>query len=102
MRPVCIVCKRNISPQTITHYIRRKGHQYPKDAAVTGDFKVKAELQPFLKHAIVALRYDGAGFVQRVMTWDGESYKDRYFCSNPCAMRQGYASANAGRRYSWD
>jgi hypothetical protein len=41
------------------------------------------------------------GYISGVTTWDGESYIDRFFCRDKCAVRQGYASAHHGDRFTW-
>lgn len=41
------------------------------------------------------------GVVTQITTWDGESYQDKYFCSDKCCRMQGYASAHHGARFTW-
>ncbi len=41
------------------------------------------------------------GAVRKFSAWDGETYADDYFCSDKCAIKQGYASAQHNARYCW-
>lgn len=68
----------------------------------------KEDAQRLLNEKVVSVKYydpekgtltSGVGspkHVESVTTWDGESYKDEFFCSDPCAVQMAYAFAAAG------
>lgn len=62
--------------------------------------KSKAEAQALTNLKVISVNYLH-GRVYSVGTWDGESYRDKYFCTNTCAQKQGYASAMHGARFTW-
>lgn len=111
-RPICIVCRRLISPQTTTVYARAEVTQRDREhearmgglvRTVAGEPRTKLECQALVNEAVVNVRYSHVpGVIDRFTTWDGTSYKDAYFCSQICAARQGYASAARGDRYKWE
>lgn len=57
----------------------------------------RAEAQRLVNQEIVSIRRSRHGFIDHITTWDGETYRDRYFCTNRCAMALGYAAANSGQ-----
>ncbi len=100
----CIVCGRAIRKRVVDIMVLpvtgTTGHSIRVD--VEADLRTKADCArhtnaPF----IVAIRRNREGFVTRFGTWDGESFVDRYFCTNSCAQSQGYASADSGQRFTW-
>lgn len=57
----------------------------------------RAEAQRMFNLSIVHHRMSpDRSYVDKVALWDGESYMDKFFCSNTCAMVLGYAAARAG------
>jgi hypothetical protein len=121
--PRCIVCGRPIAKRTATLYFREPKAYQPAKPTSWGDEwpaqeakpdglregnhlylqhrpRTRAEAQRYVNGQIVSSKRR-AEFVTSVNYWDGESYADKYFCTNNCAMRQGYASAAHGARYVW-
>ncbi|WP_202306526.1 hypothetical protein [Mesorhizobium sp. L-8-10] len=43
-----------------------------------------------------ATKKAGHDFITQVSTWDGERYRDPYFCNGEHAKRFAYAAANSG------
>lgn len=62
--------------------------------------KTRAEAQRYVNGEIISASR-GSNGLAHVNYWDGESFADRYFCTNHCAMKQGYASAQHGDRFRW-
>jgi hypothetical protein len=103
-QPLCRCCGKPIGKHTTTQYFGGSGAvnkiaEYPRD---------KAEAQRLVNQQIVSLRYHRASegyrpqgapdhdYVWWVGLWDGEGYRDEFFCSDPCAVRFAYAFARAG------
>lgn len=120
---ICIVCGRRIARRTETLYFRAPqeyqpakprswGGEYPAQEAkpdglregnslyLTDRPRTRVEAQRYVNGEIVSSKRRGE-FLYSVNYWDGESYADKYFCTNHCAMRQGYASAAHGDRFRW-
>jgi NAD(P)H-flavin reductase len=108
-QPLCRYCGKLIGKHTESHYFggRMVGSisHYPRNWA---------EAQKLVNAKIVAARYsrydpDGYAstvgtpkhdYVSYVTTWDGESYRDQYFCGQPCAVRFAYLYAKDGHATS--
>lgn len=95
----CIVCAKAIPRATKTVWIR--GITAPfmgNEGTPRADLRTIDDCR---KHSgtehVYALRL-WHGFVYRYSTWDGKSWRDEFFCSNQCAIAQGYISARAGHR----
>lgn len=111
-RPKCIVCGRAIAKTTksIYFYVPGPGSDF-KVGDRQGTFTVtlyvaerpanRQEAQRHTNDRIISSRTDSHGRISTIGTWDGESYRDKYFCTNQCAMDQGYASAKHGARFTW-
>ena len=103
-RKQCIVCGRSIRKRIHDVSVRpmsdSAGGRTSPD--LHADLRTKADCArhtnaPF----IVSISRNRSGCVTRFGTWDGESFVDRYFCTNSCARSQGYASADSGQRFTW-
>ncbi|WP_066725267.1 hypothetical protein [Sphingomonas pituitosa] len=120
---LCIVCGRPIAKRTSDFFFREPvAYQPPKPHSWGGDHNAieakpdgwregnsiylhqrprsREEAQRYVNGEIISVRRDGE-VLSRVSYWDGESWQDRFFCTNRCAMDQGYASAQHGHRYLW-
>lgn len=62
--------------------------------------RTKEDAARYTNDRILRVRMDGE-FLSSATTWDGESYSDKYFCRDKCAVAQGYASAQHGARFVW-
>lgn len=63
--------------------------------------RTKEQAQRHGNTEVIRIKRDQDGYVTEATFWDGESYRDKYFCSDNCARLQGYASAQHGNRYTW-
>lgn len=100
----CIVCGRAIAKRT------QEVRVQPTSFNHTANF-MTAQVQADLHSIEDCRRYTNApyiistrrrqGLITAFSTWDGESYRDKFFCTNRCAMDQGYASAHHGARFVW-
>lgn len=122
-RPKCIVCGRALAKRADTLYFREPqpyrpavpyawGGDFPAQEAKPDGFRegnalylddrprTRTEAQRHVNGQIISSRRQG-DFLYSVNYWDGESYTDKFFCTNHCAERQGYASAHHGDRFTW-
>lgn len=111
--PSCIVCGRKIRKLTRSVRFERPWgtHAEGERAVLHGGYMVtlymaerprsRAEAQRYSNEAIISSKRGTDGTLSEVGTWDGESYQDRYFCTNNCAQKQGYAAAQHGHRFTW-
>lgn len=102
--PRCIVCKRHIpkrwrSRAVYTHADRERGLGGRDDA--TADLRTVDEVRRITNAPHIKNVQFRDGFVRWFDEWDGESYKDKFFCTQTCAVKQGYASAQHGARFNW-
>ena len=51
--------------------------------------RTKADLTRWTNDRVISIRRRADGTISQFGTWDGESYKDRYFHSNSCAEAFG-------------
>jgi hypothetical protein len=122
-KKLCIVCKRPIAKRSSTIYFREPNEYTPPldaswgrvheaiparpDGHREGDKlylaqrpRNREEAQRYVNGTIISASRDGA-VLASVNYWDGESYRDTFFCTNECAMKQGYAAAQDGHRWVW-
>lgn len=119
----CIVCGKPISKRTETFYFREPVTYVPPAPRSWGGMhdaieakpdglregnsaflaqrpRDRKEAQRFVNGQIISSKRDG-DILSSVTFWDGETYQDKFFCTNHCAMQQGYASAQQGTRFAW-
>jgi hypothetical protein len=111
--PRCIVCGRRIAKNTRSLRFERPWgtHVEGERAVLHGGYMVtvylaerprtRAEAQRYTNEPIISSKRGVDGTLSEVRTWDGESYRDPYFCTNRCAQQQGYAAAQHGHRFTW-
>lgn len=57
----------------------------------------KAEVARFDNGKIISVSWAGdRSYIRRAATWDGESYRDPYFCKGECARSFGYFALENG------
>lgn len=106
--PKCVVCGKPIkkrfhhlsfSPATGNHREpgERQGSTMFLDLVDRPETKEAA--QRYTNHAILSVVMT-QGKVYSIKWWEGD-YEDKFFCTQTCARKQGYASANHGQRYTW-
>lgn len=123
MSKTCIVCGRRIAKRTERFYFREpRSYRAPVERSYGGWYaaqeekpdgfregdtiylanrpKTKDEAQRYVNGKIISLSRNGDE-ISHVNHWDGESYVSKYFCTNTCAIDQGYASAHHGARFTW-
>ena len=101
--PLCHCCGKPIPKQNDWHFVSNTGeisHGYN----IAGPLYSKADCQRKTNHRVISLSYRTPfttkaeqRSVASFTTWDGESYKDEFFCSGPCIERFAYLMALAGR-----
>ena len=99
----CIVCGRAVPKRTQDVLVRPLTGEYGgwREANITADIKTRSDCQSHTNHQIVSIKKNRDGLITRFTTWDGESYRFRgHFCTNNCAIEQGYASAYHGYRFT--
>lgn len=90
--PRCIVCGRAIAKLTDLIEFRPHDQDAPRS-------REQCSLRTNQQVLRVRFRHDGR--VADFTVWDGQSYVSSYFCTNRCAVQQGYASAANGDRFIW-
>jgi hypothetical protein len=92
--PLCRTCGKPIAKRVHIHWFgqlrdeRRGWYTSHVERVAT-----KAEAQRFTNDEIVSVRLNSDRSINRVGTWDGESYADVFFCKNACATAFGYFAA---------
>ena len=61
----------------------------------------KQEAQKYSNGQLISVRKRSDGSISEAAFWDGESYTKKYFCKDACAVKQGWASARHGDRFTW-
>lgn len=106
-QPYCRMCGKKIAKARITVYFGQSVEQrgtllYQRTEKPTS----KEEVKSLFKEQVSLTRWCGAGAVSRnngvrwistAFIWDGESYKDAYFCTDDHAKEMGYAAARGGQ-----
>lgn len=101
----CIVCARpikkrvseiRVQPISLDHTANFMTAHINADLRTLDDCRRHTNA-PF----IISTRRRDGDLITAFTTWDGESYVDQYFCRNVCAVRQGYAAASHGHRFTW-
>lgn len=101
----CIVCGRSVPRMSrdITVSPPSLDGGYDRQAPVVADLRTLDDCRRHTNLPFVLSAKRLKGLVVRFTVWDGESYLHRgYFCTNRCAMDQGFASAEHGERYTWN
>jgi hypothetical protein len=106
--PHCLWCNKAIPKYTENHSVltpREYGRRFD-DPTVP---RTKADCQKLINAVVVSVDYNyetdinydrtGRRVVHSYSTWDGESYKDEYFCNGDHARCFGYAAAAHGLRF---
>ena len=115
-QPLCRGCDRPIAKWTESYNVIEHRHYRP-DGPAEGRAHVtrfgsaraidcpiprsKDDCQRLVNETVVNVQYSkdpNDRYVVRFSTWDGESYRDEFFCTNNCAIALGYAMARKGWR----
>lgn len=109
-QPYCRYCGIKIAKATKTVFFIDEGdylHDSNWSSSVVARPASKAEAARLVNQQIVSVKYgrtlkneQGYSYVEpklihSVGTWDGENYRDAYFCSDRHAVRFAYAALNA-------
>lgn len=89
--PLCRYCGCKIKKRTRQHWFgsRMEGSAY--STSHVEEPTSKAEVERLTNQQVVHLRYVN-GKVWGATTWDGESYRDEFFCKDEHARDFGYAA----------
>lgn len=107
-QPLCRACGKKIGKRTEDIYVYDKppkthfsdGTPCNVFKHIVGKFRSKEEIQPFVNEKIVSVARSLDGeFIHRLSVWDGESYKDEFFCKGTCAHAYAYMMAKAEPRH---
>lgn len=93
--PLCRSCGKPIAKATHLHWFGESSARTNWSTSHPELPKDKAEAQRLTNRQIISVRYwtlGGEKSVRQATTWDGESYRDAFFCKNECAQRFGYAA----------
>jgi hypothetical protein len=105
-QPLCRLCGRKIGKHTHRVYFGRPQHRTDTFATERTELpRSKEEAQRLLNEEIVSVSWSrgeeyyarkaGGDVIDSVTTWDGESYRDQFFCTDAHARQFGYATAQA-------
>src|SRR5215469_10823056 len=105
-QPLCRSCGKPIAKHSETVYFRDpenvgKPGMPASHLGISRHLDVaypqsKAEAARHVNGEIISVRrWPGCG-ITAVGVWDGETYRDQFFCSNACAIRLGRAVARQG------
>jgi hypothetical protein len=81
---------------------RKITRRYEIGRYIVGTFTAAAEAQKLVNDQVVSIRYfqemkdgrvTGKKLIDHLTVWDGESYKDRFFCSGSHAQLFAYVAA---------
>ena len=104
MQPRCRYCAKPIRKKTTTHWFGRPSTNLKSFIKTHIEKpKTREEAQRLINEKIVSVGYwtdavhpEIGRYIDKVSTWDGESYVDQFFCSNLCAQKLGYLMAKKG------
>lgn len=91
VRPLCRTCGKGIAKRTTHHTFGYSGAQAERTPYWVEHPEVvhsKEEAQRYINEPIVSVR--GGYRCISVSSWDGESWKDEFFCTGSCAQTFGY------------
>ena len=109
-QPSCLWCHKPIAKDTIRHNMTTPA-QWGQSFKQRFDAmpKTKADCQKLTNETVVSVEYQyetdnnydqtGRRVIHSYSTWDGESYKDQFFCNGEHAKAFGYAAAHHGLRF---
>jgi hypothetical protein len=109
-QPHCLWCHRPIAKHTTWHnpVTPAQWQQSFKQGFETAA-KTMADCQKLSNEKVVSVKYQyetddnydqtGRRVVHSYSTWDGESYKDQFFCNGDHAKAYAYAAAHHGLRF---
>lgn len=106
-RPRCIVCDKPIAKRYTIIWFQRSREAIPNGTWINQTLylddppKTKEDAQRWSNYPLDRIIGHHNGYISGAQFWDGESYMDRFFDKDKCAVRQGYASANYGDRFNW-
>lgn len=93
MRPLCRCCAKPIKKRTRSHtFGHAKAERLSWCTQHTERPTTREEVQRLTNHQVVSIRKHN-GFVYSASTWDGESYMDRFFCTDTCGRAFGAMAA---------
>lgn len=115
-QPRCRWCGKRIAKHTTHHFVDGSGYAFKEDNKIvtlddinktTNEFIVsvkyhyeKEEYEDLTPNEIyskkIVRRTSGRRTIHEYTTWDGESYKDEFFCNGDHARNFGYAAACKG------
>lgn len=107
VQPLCRYCGEKIKKSTHTHFFGRREFKISEFGWTDRPERPqsKEEAQRLLNQKIVSLSWsllyvEGESrrdYIDKVTTWDGESWMDEFFCKGDHAQRFGYAAARADK-----
>lgn len=104
--PLCRYCGKAVAKSTRTIWLRTKADVARNPHVASSDLVVDQLPQTIdacrkltNRHVVSVKRNtpDRGGAIYAFGEWDGESYKDSFFCSGDHAQRFGYAAARSGQ-----
>jgi hypothetical protein len=110
VQPLCLWCHKPIPKDTTRHNVVEPAmwSQSFKDRFETAP-KTMADCQKLTNEKVVSVDYQyetddnydrtGRRVIHHYWTWDGETYKDQFFCNGDHAKNFGYAAAHHGLRF---
>lgn len=103
-QPLCLWCGKRIAKNTSWERFGTTMGKFPDIKP-----KTREEAQRYVNHAIVSLSWSyhwdrdayppkrlSRNYIEKVGTWDGESYVDLFFCNGNHARNFAYAAARKG------
>jgi hypothetical protein len=111
IQPLCHYCGKPIAKHTQSVYVRDpRGGVLGTLHTVEGPLHSKEECQRTVSDRVVSVSYEPdysslyvggrapgtPRLVASFTTWDGESWRDEFFCNGTCAARFAYLMARSG------